>query len=661
MGKLRIVIVEDSPLDAELTLAALNEAGLEYDSVRVDTERDFFAALVTRPDVILSDYMLPAFNGMTALRIARDTCPDVPFIFVSGALGEELAIESLKSGATDYVIKHRLARLGPAVNRAVRESAERRERASVEADLRTSETNHRRLVAQLDAIIGSMNEGLIVADPAGNVLSMNAAALKLHEFESTDEFRRQIMEFPDTASFCSLDGNPLPRGRWPLSRLMAGERFSDYEVRIRRPKTGRTWVASYAGAPIRNTAGQIEMVVVTFRDVTAQKNFEAELAAAKEQAEDANRMKDQFLATLSHELRTPLNAILGWTQLLLMDPSDPEELVSGLRTIERNAQSQTQLVEDLLDVSRIISGKLALNVRPMSFATVISAAVDAARPVADAKKVRLQVDPAPGHLPMTGDPARLQQVASNLLTNAVKFTPAGGTVTVQTRAVDGHVVLTVRDTGQGISADFLPHVFERFRQADGSASRKHGGLGLGLSIVRYIVDGHGGTVSAASDGPGKGATFAVGLPVAAVEPSSAVSAVETKPVRPVEGRLRGVRVLVVEDEPDARSFVAAALTKQNAVVTAVGSVSEAMEQFRKSIPDVLVSDLAMPGEDGYSLIRQVRRLSPEAGGNVRAAALTAYARPEDRAKTLESGFEAHITKPVDTGDLVSVVADLAGR
>jgi signal transduction histidine kinase len=660
MPTIRILIVEDNALDAELVAAALDDAGMKYGLVRVDNEAAYTAALRTPPDVILSDYMLPSFSGAAALKIARETAPDTPFIFVSGALGEELAIESLKSGATDYVVKHRLARLAPAVDRAVREAAERRERARVEAGLRQSESNHRRLVAQLDAIIGSMNEGLIVADPNGNVLSMNSAALKLHEFDPGDNFRQRLGELRQTISLSTLEGVPLSPDQWPLARVLGGETFSDYEVRVHQLRTGRHWVASYAGSPVRGSGGHVEMVLITFRDVTGQKRIEADLAAAKEQAEDANRMKDQFLATLSHELRTPLNAILGWTQLLLMDPSDQEELLSGLKTIERNAHAQTQLVEDLLDVSRIISGKLLLNIRPMSFTAVVNAAVDATRPVADAKGVQLIVESPHGTLPMSGDPARLQQVAANLLTNAIKFTPPQGTVTVELQAGGDRVRLAVRDTGQGIPPSFLPHVFERFRQADGSASRKHGGLGLGLSIVRYIVDGHRGTATAASEGPGRGAQFTVDLPVAGLE--SDLAETEKQAALPAKAnRLAGVRVLVVEDEPDARSFVAAALTKQSAVVTAVGSVSEAMDHFRRAVPDVVISDLAMPGEDGFSLIRQIRRLSPQAGGRTRAAALTAYARPEDRTRTLEAGFEAHITKPVDAANLIAVVSELAGR
>jgi signal transduction histidine kinase/DNA-binding response OmpR family regulator len=658
MPPLRILIVEDNALDTELAAAALDEAGIRYELRRVDSESAYTVELQTPPDVILSDYMLPSFSGTAALRIAREMAPEVPFIFVSGALGEELAIELLKSGATDYVFKHRLARLAPAVERAVREAAERRDRARVEAGLRQSEGNHRRLVAQLDAIIGSMNEGLIVADPIGNVLSMNSAALKLHEFEPGEDFRQQIADLPKMMSLSTMDGTPLPTERWPLTRVLRGETFSNYEVWVHRHRTGRRWVANYAGAPVRNTGGQVEMVLITFRDVTAQKRIEADLAAAKEQAEDANRMKDQFLATLSHELRTPLNAILGWTQLLLMDPSDPEELLGGLKTIERNAHAQTQLVEDLLDVSRIISGKLLLNSRPMSFAAVVDAAVEATRPAADGKGVRLIVEAHHGPLPMTGDPARLQQVAANLLTNAIKFTPPHGAVTVELAGGDDRVRLSVRDTGQGIPVAFLPHVFERFRQADGSSSRRHGGLGLGLSIVRYIVDGHHGTVTADSNGPGTGALFTVVLPVAALE-SDFVEPGKPVAVAATAGRLAGVRVLVVEDEPDARSFVAAALTKQGAAVTAVGSVAEAMEQFRRAVPDVIISDLAMPGEDGFSLIRQIRSLPPDSGGNTRAAALTAYARPEDRARTLEAGFEAHVTKPVNAADLIMVVTELA--
>ena len=777
---LRILLLEDSPLDAELAVAALDEAGVAHAVTRADTAEAFAAGLDAGPDVILSDYMLPTFNGAAALRMARQRRPDVPFIFLSGALGEELAIESLKDGATDYVLKQRIGRLAPAVRRAVREAADRRLReqsedryrfladavpqivwtarpdgsidycnarwheytgltaeqtrrggwatavhpddvdavraawrsahAAVAAfetehrlrgrdgtfryhlsravprrdaggrlvqwvgtatdidDRRRVEAEHRRLLGQLDAIIGHMNEGLIVADGDGNVLSINAAGLRLYGLAEMGELRGPFRDLIDRIEFAAADGTAVPVDQWPLARATAGETFADYVLHVRRPAAGRRWVASYAGTGIRGDDGRVAIAIVTFRDVTAQTEADANLARAKRDADDAreaaeaaNRSKDEFLATLSHELRTPLNAILGWAQLLRADVAagagEASDLEQGLATIERNARVQAQLIEDLLDVSRIVSGHLRLNSRPTDLRTILAAAADAVRPTADAKLVRLELPPSDGPAPLVGDPDRLQQVAWNLLANAVKFTPAGGTVRATVAPVAGGWELAVVDTGQGIAPEFLPYVFDRFRQADGTASRTHGGLGLGLAIVRHLVAQHGGTVTAHSDGPGRGAIFRVWLP-----PGEGTAATaDAEPGRGGRASLAGVRVVVVDDEADARSLVATLLGREGAVVTAAGSMADALAAVAAVRPAVLVSDIAMPGGDGYVLIAAVRRLPPDAGGRTPAVALTAFARPQDRDRATAAGFDAHLPKPLDAAALMTVVASLAHR
>jgi PAS domain S-box-containing protein len=386
--------------------------------------------------------------------------------------------------------------------------------------------------------------------------------------------------------------------------------------------------------------------------------------AARAEAEHANRIKDEFLATVSHELRTPLNAVLGWAQLLRGADSEPDDLAQGLETIERNARAQAQLIDDLLDVSRIVAGKLRLDVRTVDLAPVIEAAVDACRHAADAKGVHLTrvLDPQAG--PVAGDPDRLQQVMWNLVSNAVKFTPRGGRVQVVLRRVESAAEITVSDTGQGIDAAFLPHVFDRFRQADASITRLHGGLGIGLSIVRNLVELHGGTVRASSSGPGGGAAFTVALPVA----------VSRDPLeRQVDGRaqtaeadcpplsLKGVRVLVVDDDPDARHLLARVLRDCDADVTMAASAAEAFDGFERAAPDVIVSDIGMPGEDGYSLIRRIRATEAAQGTNTPAVALTAFARPEDRRRAVLAGYQVHLPKPVEPGELRAVVANLVGR
>jgi len=379
-------------------------------------------------------------------------------------------------------------------------------------------------------------------------------------------------------------------------------------------------------------------------------------------AEAASRAKDEFLATLSHELRTPLHAMLGWTRMLRGGTLDEPTKARALETLERNTRLQAQLIEDLLDVSRIITGKLRIAVRPLELAPVIEAAIDSVRAAADAKGVRLEAraDPAAG--PVSGDPDRLQQVAWNLLSNAIKFTPRGGRVEIRLDVADRHARIQVADTGGGINPDFLPYMFERFRQAEGLSSRALGGLGLGLAIVRHIVELHGGTVRAESAGEGQGATFTVELPLLEAR-EGAVTDAARGPDRTARfeasDALRGLRVLLVEDEEDARELLTASLERCGALVTAVASASEALEAFERVRPQTVVSDLALPGEDGYTLIRKIRALAPEAGGRVPAVALTAHARAEDRQLALLAGFQMHVAKPIEPAEFLSVVASLA--
>ena len=430
-----------------------------------------------------------------------------------------------------------------------------------------------------------------------------------------------------------------------------------------------------------NHDGKIIGTLTIIEDVTERVAREAELQAqiearsrllsseklARNDAERANRLKDEFLATISHELRNPLNAILGWAHMLRLGKLNPSNADRAVETIYRNAKSQAQLVADLLDVSRIISGKLRLDVRPVDLLSIVNAAIDSIRPAADAKSIRLQtiLDPAAG--PISGDADRLQQIVWNLLTNAVKFTPKGGRVQVKIQRVDSHVEIVVSDSGVGISKEFLPYVFDRFRQADASTTRIHGGLGLGLSIVHQLVDLHGGSVSVHSDGEGKGATFTIILPFVGVisteKESEAVEQVHSDAINTFEGlpTLQGLKVLVVDDEADTRELIQEVLKDCGSEVILSRSAAEALEALEKHKPDILISDLGMPDEDGYSLISKIRALPSERGGHIPAAALTAYARAEDRMRVLRSGFQFHLPKPVDSAELVTVVASLAGR
>ncbi len=377
----------------------------------------------------------------------------------------------------------------------------------------------------------------------------------------------------------------------------------------------------------------------------------------RQRAEEANRLKDDFLATVSHELRTPLTAMWGWVKMLRTGRLPPEKHAKALETVDRNTQAQAQLIEDLLDVSRIISGKLRMETQPVHLVDVIQAAMESVRPAADAKTIRLQAELEPGGALVMGDAGRLQQVVWNLLSNAVKFSPGGSRVGVRLRRVEASVEVTVTDEGPGIPADFLPHIFERFRQLEGGTTRRHGGLGLGLAIVRHLVEMHGGTVQAASGGPGQGATFTVHLPSAMPRQSPPERPAPNKAL-PTHAVLARRRILVVDDEEDNREVLKVLLEESGAHVVTAASTSEALRAVREARPELLVSDIGMPGEDGYRLIAQVRALPAEEGGGVPAVALTAYARVEDRARALTAGFNMHVAKPVEPTELLSILSNL---
>jgi PAS domain S-box-containing protein len=385
--------------------------------------------------------------------------------------------------------------------------------------------------------------------------------------------------------------------------------------------------------------------------------------AARDEAEAANRAKDEFLAMISHELRTPLGAILIWSQLLRNDRMDEAGTTRALGMIERSTKTLAKLIDDLLDVSRIIAGKLRLESRPVQLGPVLEAAVEAAQPDAQVKGLRLELSIPRGALSVSGDPVRLQQVVGNLLSNAVKFTPDGGRLRVALVTTATHARITVSDTGAGISAEFLPFIFERFRQADTTSTRRNKGLGLGLAISRHLVELHGGTIEASSAGEGQGSAFTVTVPLLRA-PAAEVPA-PPPAVRPDGwpadgGALDGVRVLVVDDESDARDALALVLERCGARVTTAGSAAEALAAWSREPFDVLLSDIAMPGEDGYSLIRKIAGTRAD-GRSLPAAAVTAYATREDRQRALDAGYRDHLTKPVDPAILVASVARLAGR
>ena len=864
-----VVHLEDSALDAELVAARLEIDGLECRLVRVETRDAFVDALRNGPvHAIISDYALPLFDGESALNVAQALCPDVPFVFVSGAIGEERAIELMRRGATDYVLKNRLERLAPAVRRALREAedraarrtnAERTERlqhlATALATVTTPADVMRAGLAAAVPAVGAGQGGAWLPAPYGRALELAASVgydaaarisfaciatdadmpvalcARTHTPVWLDTQAKYAEAFPRMAASyvapldefavaclpVAVDARLLgviaftfegPRAFEPteqdllsaIARLCAQAldrarlfelernardrlavladasevlgRSLDYEatlqaviglalprladfaffdvisdkgemrrlVRVRDesqadalrdtvppvlsepteitlsalatgrtglyPEIDETWlsrvhaspeytalvrrfeVTSMLSVPLNLQRGTIGALTLFFaRSGRRHSEDDAQLAEEiarraavavdnarlfelanieRTRAEEANHAKDLFLSTLSHELRTPLNAILGWTRMLRGGTLPEAKRERALETIDRNARAQVALIEDILDVSRIATGKLRLNVVPIDIAQAVDGALDTVRPASEAKGVELSAKIEDDIGTVQGDATRLQQVIWNLVSNAVKFTPRGGRVDVHVGRGDGAVEVVVRDSGEGIDPSFLPHVFEVFRQADASSTRRHGGLGLGLAIVRHLVELHGGTIHADSEGRGKGATFTVLLPVAVPRANGAsvtARAVVARPSVALEcpAELMGTRILVVDDEPDARELIESVLVHCRAHVFTASSAADALAEIRRNPPDLLVSDIGMPGEDGYALIRSVRSLSAMQGGRLAAIALTAFARPEDRARVLEAGFDDHVAKPVEPQTLVVALANLVGK
>jgi PAS domain S-box-containing protein len=486
---------------------------------------------------------------------------------------------------------------------------------------------------------------------------------------------------------------PMPRNTGVFGPTFRGERAVRMDDVTKDPHFGKNPpyhgmpkghlpVRSYLAVPVISRSGEVlggiffghpdpgvfteehEQLAAGIAGWTAVAIDNARLYSAAERArssaEAANRAKDEFLATMSHELRTPLNAVLGWAMILRTNGDDEATRRRAVDTIERNARAQAQIIEDLLDVSRIVTGKLLLDVGAVNLVTVIDSVLDGVRLAADTKRIQIRRHIGQAAAVVSGDGTRLHQVVSNLLTNAVKFTPTGGTVEVRLERIDGLARISVADNGQGISPEFLPYVFDRFRQADGSTTRSHGGLGLGLAIVRHLVDLHGGTVHVTSPGVGLGATFSVEIPLMpgvapAAEPVTHAASNAARPARSLEG----IRVLVVDDDVDSRDLMTHLLEQAGAAVTTVGSAAEALDTIDALAPHVLVSDIGMPGQDGYALLRALRRRKAPAAA-IPAVAVTAYARPEDRAHAIDAGFQVHVSKPVAPQDLIASVEQLAG-
>ena len=529
-------------------------------------------------------------------------------------------------------------------------------RAKEALELRTRELAHS--LAMMRATLESTTDGILVTDQHGRVTDFNERYLAMWRLPREAVVSRRHHEVMASLGQQLADAHALlarideiyaaaPAETFDVLELADGrvfERFSRIQV-IYGEHVGRVW---------------------SFRDITENRRLLESERAARGDAERASSMKDEFLATLSHELRTPLTAILGWSQMLRLPTVNPVDLRRGLEIIERNTRVQKQLIEDLLDMNLITSGKLRLEIQPVAPMSFVEAALETVRPAAEAKGIRLisVLDPAAG--PIAGDPNRLQQVVWNLLSNAIKFTGRNGRIQVTLQRVDSHVEIAVEDTGIGITPEFLPYVFDRFRQADPSSTRAAGGLGLGLAIVKQLVELHGGAVRATSAGDERGATFTVELPRIAIRGDAAhggvhPTALESTALEFKRLDLAGITVLVVDDEADARDLIARVLAECRADVVTAATANEALAAIERCKPNVVVSDIGMPNVDGYELLRLIRGLGHARGGGVPAVALTAFARSEDRTRALRAGFLMHVAKPVEPAELAAAVGSVVGR
>jgi len=519
--------------------------------------------------------------------------------------------------------------------------------------------------ARLFVTLRSIGDAVIATDAEGRVTVLNPVAEALTGWREADAIGAPI----DTV-FVTLDERTRRPAATPMARIAAtggGVTLPSQAVLVARD--GREIPIGDSASPIQTADGTLLGIVVVFRDTTAERDAERQRAAALEReqaarrtAESLSRAKDEFVATVSHELRTPLNAIFGWVAMLRLGALDAAGQTKALEVIERNTRVQAQLIEDLLDMARVIRGTVRLEMLPVDLAVALESAVDAVKPAADARRVTLRVQAPRGGAFVSGDASRLQQVAWNLLSNAIKFSDAGDEVEVTLTREGDDAVLRVRDSGAGIDPVFLPHVFERFRQESSSVTREHAGLGLGLSLVRHLAELHGGTVTAESAGKAKGATFTVRLPLISADVSrlpSADSAEAATTAEPLPLILRNLSVLAVDDDADARELVSAVLQRAGAEVTVATSVRDAIAAMAPRLPDVILTDIAMPHATGFDLVRQLRA-TPE-WSEIPVIALTAYARAEDRAQALSLGFTAHLGKPFSPRALVALVAEVGRK
>jgi signal transduction histidine kinase/DNA-binding response OmpR family regulator len=725
--RVNILMVDDSPTNL-LALEAILR-GPDRNLIPISSGRDALRYLLdNEAAVVLLDVYMPGIDGLETAQLirGRERSRDTPIIFLTAnSTGVRHLSRGYSLGAVDYIVKP----VEPDIlrskvnvfvdlykkNREIRRQAQLLQEKN--AEIETANLHRLKLLIELG------HELVAEHDPQQVLASFCRSSRRLVQAETAavgllDHTRKVFACFVSNSVEEGPMSEPSPALQQALDRIVIEQRpvrLSEGQKCV-SGEDGLEIPESFLGAPILSGSGVCGWIYLLNKtdgddfteaderlaanlatqagvayenarlyteaqrhatelglEMAVRKQAEEERAkmlvrekAARAEAELANRTKDEFLATLSHELRTPLTAILGWSHIVRQNKLEDAQLGRALETIERNAHAQSRLIDDLLDVSRIISGKLQIDLRVVDLATVIEAAIDAVRPALEAKQITFQIDLGPRAFPVMGDPNRLQQIFWNLFSNAVKFTPKKGQVSVQIRTVDSQALISVTDTGMGIKAEFLPYIFDRFRQADGSTTRSQGGLGLGLAIVRHLIDLHNGSVRVHSEGQDRGSTFTITLPIAKpamIKTSLHDSAVASAngAARPNENVLRGLRFLVVDDEPDSRELVATILTRWGGQVRCSQSAADALRTFKEWEPDLLISDLAMPEEDGFTLLRKLRKLKSKRAKHIPAVALSAYASDEDRSIALAQGFQMHLPKPIEPENLVSSIAAALGR
>jgi PAS domain S-box-containing protein len=639
-----ILVVDDSEAARYATGRVLRDAGF---TVREAATGKAALDLARGADLVLLDIKLPDMSGLEVCRLLKQDSMTaaLPVLHLTATYGAgEDQAAALEAGGDGYLTHP----VEPIVLVATVRSLLRAREAEAQA---------RRVTSWWQSTFDAIGYGVALLDRKGDVLRCNKAMAAWFDCEPGD-----VVGKPGLPPFPGIEDSP---DGWPVRRALESRQRAAREVAL-----GDRWLEVVAD-PVLDDEDQVAAVVLAVKDITDRKRAESRMVdllarekAARHEAEQLNRIKDEFLATVSHELRTPLNAIVGWIHLLRTAQLDGESTTQAIDTIARNAQLQSQLISDMLDVSRIVAGKLRLDRRLVDLTEIIREAQETVKPAAEVKQIAIEARLDPAARWFKGDPDRLQQVVWNLLSNAIKFTPRGGRVQVRLEVVDGSIRLTVEDNGPGIEPAFLPYVFDRFRQADATTTRPHGGLGLGLAIVRHLVELHGGVVSASNKTSASGAVFEVVLPGPHEGPAEGAArpdardASESTPPGGVDLPLKGTKVLVVDDDADARSLLRFILKRAGADVSVASSAAEGSRRLKEERPHVLVADIEMPGEDGYSLISNVRNLPPAEGGTTPAAALTAYASTRDRSRALETGFQAHVPKPVLPSELIAIVAAL---